>query len=202
MIRRHCPRRPVRLKRLTALFRDPKLQSQQRLSRGGTHEHEDLRLDRLQLCLQPWPASENLARIRLTMQAPLTSRCPFKVLDRIRDIHELPWDACFFQQLIEQPAGRTDERLTLPVLHVPRLLADHHHLCSGRSRTKDRLGCVRVKWASLAVLRRLAQRCQIVFLRQKRACGGCCNTHGEVRGGKTFLFATDPHSAIAVPRSS
>ncbi len=101
----------------------------------------------------------------------------------IGDVHVLSREARFFHHLIEQPARRPDERLPPPVFNVARLFADHHYLCPGRSRTKNGLGGVGVKRASLAVLRRLAQRGQIVFLWQKRGCGGsCCGSHGEVRG--------------------
>jgi hypothetical protein len=49
-----------------------------------------------------------------------------EVFDRIRPVHLVAGQPGLLDGLHEQPAGRPDERRTLPVLLVARLLADQH----------------------------------------------------------------------------
>src|SRR5215204_4244691 len=69
----------------------------------------------------------------LLMDSPLSAQRVAEMLDRIGQVDVVAGDARGRQRLVEDPAGRADERLTLDVLAIPRLLAHEHH--AGTSRT-------------------------------------------------------------------
>src|SRR4051812_27897833 len=79
---------------------------------------------------------------------------PFEVLDRVRQIDALAGDAGVGERLVEQRAGRSDERLTLPVLLIARLLADEQDLGVARALPEDDLGGGFVEFAAATALRR------------------------------------------------
>lgn len=57
------------------------------------------------------------------MQPPFAAPDPFKVLNRVGDVHRVALDPRLFQRPIEQPPRRSDKGLTLLVLLIARLLA-------------------------------------------------------------------------------
>src|ERR687887_611324 len=87
-----------------------------------------LRRDDVELRVEPGPARGHLAPVRLLVDAPLAARLPLEVLDDVRDVGLPPVDPRLLERLVEDPAGRADERLPRLVLLVAGLLADEHHV--------------------------------------------------------------------------
>ncbi len=88
-------------------------------------------LDRRELGLEPGTAGGDLAPVRLRVDPALAARCPLEVLDHVRHVGGAPVDSSILERLIEQSAGGADERLSLTVLAVSRLLPDQHQPCGG-----------------------------------------------------------------------
>jgi hypothetical protein len=146
-----------------------------------------LRLDCFELGLEPRSAGKNLPRVRLAVQPPLAAGGPLEVLDGIGHIDLLARNARFFQHLIEQAAGRTDERLSRAVFDVAGLLAHHHQPGMCRTSAEDGLRRIRKERAALAVAGRFPQRAQVMLLRQEGGGGrpnfghgGRMRTHAQV----------------------
>ena len=75
------------------------------------------RLDRRELGLEPGTAGGDLAPVRLRVDPALAARCPLEVLDHVRHVGGAAVDSSILERLIEQSAGRADERLSS---HGPR----------------------------------------------------------------------------------
>src|SRR5438046_6996379 len=100
------------------MLRDPKRGAHQRLRRRGPEQHEQARLDRLDLRLEPGPAGSHLLAVRLFVEAALAAPREAEVLDGVGHIHARPLDAGSFESLVEDAAGRPDERLALDFLTI------------------------------------------------------------------------------------
>src|SRR5215207_8618298 len=99
MHRRYHVRREVGLDGHAALLRHPELPAEQSLRRGRAEADEHLRLDRLELGLEPRAARGDLRPVRLCVNAPLAARLPLEVLDDVRDERERTVDAGLFEAL-------------------------------------------------------------------------------------------------------
>ena len=64
---------------------------------------------------------------------------PLEVLDHVRHVGRLAVDARLQERLVQEPAGRADERASLEILSVAGLLADEHHRRPARALAEDRL---------------------------------------------------------------
>src|SRR5438874_10483802 len=64
------------------------------------------------------------------------------MLDGVRHVDRLPVDARLHERVVEEPPGRTDERLALPILAVAWLLADEHRRRAPATHAEDRLRSV------------------------------------------------------------
>ena len=115
--------------------------------KGGSH--------RLDLALQPGLAGEHLLVVGLLVDAALAAQLELEVLDRIGDVDAAAIDAGLDQRAVEQLAGGADERPSLPVLLVTRLLADEHHRRIGWPFAEHGLGRVGPQRAVAAVQRLL-----------------------------------------------
>jgi hypothetical protein len=69
----------------------------------------------------------------LLVDPTLAPHLVMEVLDRVRQVHHPAIEAGPLQRLVEDASRGPDERLTLTVLDVPRLLADDHHVGIPRS---------------------------------------------------------------------
>ena len=123
-------RRERRLDRLAPPLRDLEGRAEQCLGRRRPEGDDQLRLEELQLGLEPEAARCDLAGVRLLVDAPLSLRggLPLEMLDRIRDIDGGAVDAGVGEAFVEDPSGRPDERMALLVLLIAGLLADEDHL--------------------------------------------------------------------------
>ena len=87
-----------------APFADPKILAEQRLGCGRAETHDNLRLNDADFRIEPWSARRDLARIWLLVQAPLSGRFPFEVLDGVGDLIIVTIDSNFIKDLVEQLA--------------------------------------------------------------------------------------------------
>ena len=128
-VHRSRNRTPVaKREQLPALLRHAEAAPKERLRSGCAQADHDLRLDDLNFCIQPGPAGGDLQRIRLLVNSTLAARLPFEVLHRVGDVGLLAIDTRLDQRLIEQRAGRTDERLAFKSSLSPGCSPDEHHL--------------------------------------------------------------------------
>src|SRR5579862_4179424 len=106
---------------------DAEGRTEHRLRRGRAHEDQEARPHGLDLGVQPRPAGADLLAVRLLMEPPLAAPDPPEMLDGVSDVDAGARDAGRLEALVEDAARRSDERLALHVLAIPRLLADEHH---------------------------------------------------------------------------
>jgi len=134
MHRRDGDRSPTRFDGDASLFRHTECQSEQRFRRRGTQTHDDVRLDEAQLVLQPWKARAHLAGVRCFVQPAFGAGIsrPLEVLHRVGDVDVVTIDAGGVERVVEQPAGRANERPTRTILHVARLFTDNDDTCRAR----------------------------------------------------------------------
>ena len=116
-----------RLEHLASLRADPERRPHHRLSGGRAQEDHDPRLDHRDLRLEPRPASPNLARVGLFVQAALATAGPPEVLDGVGDVDAPAVDPSLVQRPLQKASGGPDEGLALKILLVARLLAHKHH---------------------------------------------------------------------------
>jgi len=98
------------------------------------------------------------------MQPPFPLRLPFEMLHRVGDINLGAIDASLQQRLIENPAGRPDERLSLVVLAIAWLLAHHDDTRLRATLAENGLGCVFPEIAGTAMGGFMGQGRQVALL--------------------------------------
>src|SRR5256885_16759274 len=158
---------------LAAVLRDPKRGAHQRLRGGGPEQHEQPRLDRLDLRFEPWPAGSHLLAVRLFVQAALAAPREAEVLDGVRHVHARPIDARCFESLVEDATGGSDEGVPLDVLAIARLLADEHQRGSTRAFPEDCLRGVFPEVATPTSGGSFAQRRQGLLIRNELLRAHC-----------------------------
>ena len=94
------------------------------------------------------------------------------MLHGVGNINVVAQDAGFSKSFVEHFTGRSDERMSLPVFHVARLLADEDDTRMFRAFAENRLGRIFVEITSLASSCRGAQAFKIPPLGKKFRCGG------------------------------
>src|SRR5438132_1267168 len=163
-----------------------------RLGGGRPQEHQQLWLDQRDFGVQPGAAGVDLSGIRLLVQAALTLRLPFEVLDGVRDIDMPAVDARLLERLVEHASRGADERLSFPVLAIARLLSDEHGLGVFGALAENglRTGFVEVTGATAGG--RLAQRRQAQLIGELTCCRAEREGSGRIRS---------PHR-VAMPRRS
>src|SRR5436305_637480 len=124
------------------------------------------------------------------MNPPLAASLVTEMLDHVRDVDIAPLDPGLLEPLVEDSAGRTDERMALDVLAVARLLADHHHLGVARALAHHRLRRAFPEIASSAAVDRLSQ------VGEARALGDGGGRPIQARGG---LLTKRGHPGCGVP---
>ena len=133
--------------------------AQQCLRRRAPKRHDDFGVDHTQLLLEPRLAGANLGRAGLLVQPALDQLVAYEleVLNRIGDVHRVPFDPRRLQRLIEEPAGRTHERLTDAILLISRLLSYENRGGTLRTLTEHSLGRIQPEITSAASCSCLAQ---------------------------------------------
>lgn len=102
------------------------------------------------------------------VDASLAAGPKAKVLDRVGHVDRRAVDTRLLEALVEQPTGRTDERMAIDVLTITRLLADEHQTRVGPTLTEHRLGGPVPELARPAVLDGVAQVIEPVGVRDRR----------------------------------
>ena len=136
---------------------DPDVRAEQRLRGGGAEADQRLRLDDLDLGLEPREAGRHLPAIGLLVDPALAPELVAEMLDRVRDVDVLAGDAGPLEALVEHFARGADERMSLDVLAVAGLLADQHQAGACGALAHDRLGGAFPQVAGAAVLHGPAQ---------------------------------------------
>src|SRR5262245_14278475 len=124
---------------LPAMLRQLERRAENRLRRGASKTDDDRRLDGAQLDIEPRTARLDLRPARLLVDTALSTWFPLEVFHRIGDIHVGAWDACFRERLVEERTSRPDERQSLSIFLIARLLTDEHHASATRPGTEDGL---------------------------------------------------------------
>ena len=112
--------------RLAAYFADGDDAADQAAGRGDAERDDSRGLDQAAFRVEPDLAALDLVAVGTFVQPALAAHLVLEMLDRIGDEGVFPGDAGVMQGLVENAAGRTDERLAGNVLFVARLLADQH----------------------------------------------------------------------------
>src|SRR6266571_226259 len=152
------------------VLRDPKCGAHQRLSGCSPEKHEQARLYRLDLRLEPRPARPHLLAVRLFVEAALAAPREAEVLDGVGHVDARPFDAGGFESLVEDAAGGSDEGLALDVLAIAWLLADEHQHGATRAVAEDGLSGLFPQIAAPASGSSLAQPRQSLQLRDELFC--------------------------------
>src|SRR5581483_4101747 len=150
MKRREDVRRERAFHEAAALRRDLEVLADDGLCRRGAEADDDLRLDRLDLALEPLVAGVDLALRGRLVQAPFAARLPLEMLHGVGDVEVLARHIGRLERAVEKPAGGADERQALPVLLVARLLAHQHHPGVRIAGAEYRLRRIRPQWAVVA----------------------------------------------------
>ncbi len=137
----HHMRREITFHHGSTISSHAKIFSQQRLRGACAKANQNLRLNNLQLRVQPRTARLNFRMARLLMNASLATLRgnPLEVLHHIGDVDFGPIDADLRQHFVEQPSCRTDERMSRFVFAISGLLSDKHYASSGRAFSEHSL---------------------------------------------------------------
>jgi hypothetical protein len=123
-------------------------------SSGGAKSHHDLRLNQLNLYLQPRSTSLDFSGGRLFMQPALPERLRLKVFNRVRYIAEIAFNLRRFERSIQQPAGRADKWQTRSIFNVTGLFTNEKDASLAGSRPENSLGGSLPQWTAPTVLGR------------------------------------------------
>jgi len=97
-------------------------------SRSAKRDH-NVRIDRLQLALQPLAARGDLHLVGFLVYPPFATRLELEMLDCVRHVRRPSVDARLFKRTIQQPPCRTHEWTSGEILLIPRLFTDQHDPC-------------------------------------------------------------------------
>jgi hypothetical protein len=109
---------------LTSISRHFDAWTKHRAYRRRTEADKHLRIDDLQFRGKPGATGNEMRKVRRTMQTPFRRLRKPEMLHSIGDVRVRRVDACLGKGHVQQSAGRSDERLTLPVLLVSWLLTN------------------------------------------------------------------------------
>lgn len=155
----HCSEHNLsvfRLDRDTALLHHAERSAEQRLGRRCAEADDDARLNQRDFGGEPGRAGTELTGIRSFVNASFRPRVPgpFEVLDGVRDIDVLAWNARGIERAIQQSAGWSDERAPGLVLGVAWRFADEDHARAARAFAEHRLRGAFVEVAAATGLHR------------------------------------------------
>ena len=137
----------------TSILRHAKCMAHQVLRCRSTETDDQLRLNYRDLGLQPGTACSDLNSVWFAVDASLASFDELEVFNGVGHVDPAAIDAGLLERLIQQAAGRTNERFALHVFLIARLLANHHYGRMRRALAEHSLGGVTEQVAALAILR-------------------------------------------------
>src|SRR6266545_8056507 len=160
----------VTVEKLPPFLRDADDSFHHRLSRGGAQADDHLRVNDLDLRLQPRLAGYHLPDQRLLVQASsLATLDPFKMFDGVGDVNLVARNTRFSEGFVQQTTCRSDERTALAIFHIAWLFTDEHDARVFRPLAENRLGRVLVQIAPFARTCRGPQALESLALGQE--CG-------------------------------
>src|SRR5207249_8836340 len=143
--------------KLTALFADSELRSEQSLSCSRPETDDNFWLNQSDFSLEPRTAGSNLTCVRFFVNATLSARLPFEVLDYVSDVSLRTIDAGFGQRIVKQTPGGADKRFARQIFFVAGLFADKDDFGATGSFAKYRLRAALPKIAGFAIGRGVAK---------------------------------------------
>jgi len=117
------------LQPLPALFGHAKLISQNTLRRSGSQQYHYLRLNRIDLHIQPGPASADFQCVGLLVQAAFTARLPFEMLHDVGHVDVISINAGSSQSFIKDGARRSYKWPALQIFLIAGLFAHSLQRC-------------------------------------------------------------------------
>ena len=142
---------------LAALAAHSKILSKQGLRGGRAQANEDLGLQNLKLCLQPWKARINFFGVGFFMNMLLALGLPFEMLYDVGYVHFFAGDPGLHEGFVEQLSGRPHEGFPCYVLIETWLLPHKDYFGACGARSENRLNAPFPKRASTAMPGRFAQ---------------------------------------------
>src|SRR6266542_4239548 len=139
-------------------FGNAEFWAEQRLSCGGAEDYNYLWLNKRDLGFEPGTASRNFLSVRFFMDAAFAARLPLKMFDNISDVSLRAVDAGFFQGVIEQATGGTNEWMSGEIFFIAGLFADEHDYRAAAPFAEDGLRTAFPEVAGFAIGGGLAQR--------------------------------------------
>src|SRR6185369_1000433 len=115
------------------------LMTQNSLGCRSAQQHQDLRLNYIDLCLKPQPACADLNRVGLLVQASFATRLPLEVFHDVGYIHIAALNAGRCQRFVQYSPCWTNKGASLNIFFIPGLLAHHHHSCCWPALSKNSL---------------------------------------------------------------
>src|SRR5438105_9940678 len=194
---------------LAATLRDTKRLAEERLRRGRSETHDDLRLDELHLFVEPRAACADLAVVRFLVNPTLRflAALPLEVLHRVGDIHGVAIDSGFLERGVQQAARGAHKGMPFLVFLSARLLADNHHAGARWALAEYGLCAHHPELAPAAHARGLSQRTERRPRRNeiRRASGRnrqlTARRHGQRPSLSCGMRACESTSSSACPRS-
>jgi hypothetical protein len=116
------------------LAREDDCATHESASRDGAKGNDELRIDQRQFPVEPPAALLHFASIWVLVKTPFAPFLVLEMLYGVGDIDRTPVEANRAQGLVEDAAGRSDERTTSAVFLIAGLLANHHESPLGLHR--------------------------------------------------------------------
>lgn len=139
-------------KELASMLREPECSAKQCLCRGCSQAYDDLRLHDGYFAFEPRLARADLPRVRLLVNAALTSFLKLEVLDGIRNVNRFAVDTRFEQCLFEHSSCGPHEGTSLEILVIAWLFTDEYDASPFGSFSKNGLRCMTIQIATMALL--------------------------------------------------
>lgn len=171
----------------SALLSDPERAAEQRLGRGRSETHDQLRRYGPHLGVQPGTAGRDFSSRRLLVKATLPSRLPFEVLHGICDVRIPAIDPGRLKAAVEQVSGGPNEGLPGQIFLIAGLFSDHQEGRALSAFAEDGLSSLKVEIAAAAIHSGFVQGSQTEFRRKKIRCG----SRWRLRTGHIALGCVD-----------
>lgn len=168
MERRSDSGRPFVRDKMSVLLGQAICPPQQRLSRGCAETNDHLGFDQIGFGSKPRIARRDFRSLWFFVNPPFAAFLEFEVLHGIGYINFSGIDAGIGQGASKHLAGRTDERMTLPVFLIAGLFSDQDQTRRRRSFAEHALRSETIKIATPAIMNGGLKLGQFTRVREKR----------------------------------
>lgn len=155
---------------MAAIPHDLDLRAEQRGDRCRAERDDQFRFQKFELGAEPPGATLHFSGVGPRVQTFLAAHLVFEMLDRIGDVAPIPIDTRFVKALIQELAGRPNERPPGQILPVTGLFADKHDVGRTGAFAKNKMGGVAIEIApctGLSIVAQFSERIRVrMFIRQ------------------------------------